>query len=304
MKKAKFTNETPKRLDSALAQYLNISRSQIEKIIALGAVLVNNSIATKKTLVSKNDKVEYDEKLLNIKKTKIKPGKINLEIIFEDKDVLVINKPSGLLIHQTESSQETTLFDLLCKKIRGFANIGDNPLRGGIVHRLDKMTSGILIVAKNTKAFEHLKVQFKSRGVQKKYSTLVHGVMDKKQDTITLSIERSKTTGRMAAKPISQGGKEAITHYTVIKQYPHHALLDVIIETGRTNQIRAHMFAIRHPIVGDKLYKQKNQKLMDIGRIFLHAQELSITLPSNEQKTFYAKLPAELEEVLKIIPKI
>ncbi|MCG2687802.1 RluA family pseudouridine synthase [Candidatus Parcubacteria bacterium] len=304
MKTAKLTNSTPQRLDSTLAGLLGISRARMEKIIKQGNILVNKSPATKKTMVTKDDKVEYDPKLISVKKPKIEKKKINLEILYEDKDVMVVNKPAGLLIHQTESSNETTLFDLLEKKIKHFSKIGDNPLRGGIVHRLDKMTSGVLIVAKTQKAFEHLKAQFKNRAVQKKYSTLVHGTMDKKHDTIALSIERSKTTGRMAAKPVSQGGKEAITHYTVAKQYPHHALLDVMIETGRTNQIRAHMFAIKHPVVGDKLYKQKFQKLLDIGRTFLHARELTITLPNGQRETFSAPLPDELEQVLKMIPKI
>lgn len=304
MKTAKLTNTEPLRLDSALSPILGISRSQTQKIIERGGVFINKEPATKKSLVSYHDRVEYDPKLVNVKKPKIIAKKIDLDILYEDSDVMVVNKPAGLLIHETETSNETTLFDLLCKKIRRFEKIGDNTMRGGIVHRLDKMTSGVLIVAKNKKAFEHLKEQFKNRDVQKMYSTLVHGTMEKTNDTIDLSIDRSKKTGRMAARPISQGGKTAITKYTVVKQYPHHALLDVIIETGRTNQIRAHMFAIGHPIVGDQLYKQKFQKLLDIGRTFLHARELTITLPNGKRETFSAPLPDELEHVLKTIPKI
>jgi len=182
--------------------------------------------------------------------------------------------------------------------------VGDDEKRAGIVHRLDKFTSGVLITAKTQKAFEHLKAQFKERKTTKEYTALVHGTMPKPYDTITLTIGRSKSTGKMAARPESQGGKSAITHYEVVDQFPHHALLNVKIETGRTNQIRAHMFAIKHPIVGDPLYKQRDQKLMNIDRIFLHSRELTITLPSGETKTFTAPIPKKLKEVLKSIPKL
>jgi len=282
---------------------LDLSRSKLTKMIEKGEVLVDGKTANKKTQVSRENKIEY-----HIEKPKIKLFKkqktVELDIIYEDKDVLVVNKPAGLLVHPTEISTDTTLRDALVARNRKVKKVGDDEKRAGIVHRLDKFTSGVLITAKTQKAFEHLKAQFKERKTTKEYTALVHGTMPKPYDTITLTIGRSKSTGKMAARPESQGGKSAITHYEVVDQFPHHALLNVKIETGRTNQIRAHMFAIKHPIVGDPLYKQRDQKLMNIDRIFLHSRELTITLPSGETKTFTAPIPKKLKEVLKSIPKL
>lgn len=304
MKKIKIKNTEPKRLDSVLAEVLKVSRSNVQKAIKKGLVLVNDEKVINNTLITNQDSVTYDPVLTHPVKPKIIEKNIDLDVIYEDDDVIVVNKPAGLLVHPTDTSAETTLFDLLKKRVKKFEKIGDNPLRGGIVHRLDKMVSGILIVAKNQNAFEHLKEQFKERHAQKMYTALVHGTMDRKQGSIDLSIERSKATGRMAARPASQGGKTALTHYSVLEQFPHHALLDIKIDTGRTHQIRTHLFAISHPIVGDPLYKQRNLKLMEIGRIFLHSRELTITLPSGEKMTFEATLPKELKKVLEEIPKL
>ncbi len=303
MKTLKLKNEAPERLDKVIAELLDLSRSKIVKMIEKGDILVDDEKANKKTLVSIENKIKYHiEKPKRQLFKKQKP--VELDVIFEDDDVLVVNKQAGLLVHPTEISTDTTLRDALVARNRKVKKVGDDERRAGIVHRLDKFTSGVLITAKTQEAFEHLKQQFKDRKTTKKYTALVHGTMPKPHDTITLPIARSKQTGKMAARPESQGGKSAITHYDVIEQFPHHALLDVRIETGRTNQIRAHMFAIKHPIVGDPLYKQRDQKLMNIDRIFLHARELTITIPSGEKKTFTAPLPDKLEEVLKSIPKI
>ncbi|MBU0613711.1 RluA family pseudouridine synthase, partial [Patescibacteria group bacterium] len=254
-------------------------------------------------LVNDEMEISYDPSFLE-KQTE-KTGEIqNLNIIFEDEDVIVINKPSGLLVHETDTSSEHTLVDNLVNYLPSIASVGDDPKRPGIVHRLDKAASGVLIVAKNQAAFEHLKNQFKEKLTEKYYTVLVEGQMSKDHDTITLPISRSKIHGRMAAKPESQGGKVAITHYDVKTAYPHHTLLDVKIDTGRTHQIRAHMFAIGNPVVGDTLYRQKGMKIMDIGRLFLHASRLVITLPSGVKETFEAPLPEKLQIVLDSIPKI
>lgn len=303
MKNLKLKNEAPERLDKVLAELLDVSRSKIVKMIEAGDVLVDGEKATKKTPVSSENKIQY-----HIEKPKReffkKQATVELDVIYEDDDVLVVNKPAGLLVHPTEISTDTTLKDALVARNRKVKKVGEDENRAGIVHRLDKFTSGVLITAKTQKGYDHLKAQFKERKTTKNYTALVHGKMPRPHDTITLPIARAKSTGKMAARPESQGGKSAITNYDVTEQFPHHALLDVNIETGRTNQIRAHMFAIKHPIVGDPLYKQRDQKLMNIDRIFLHARELTITLPNGEEKTFTAPLPAELEDVLKSIPRI
>ncbi len=303
MKSLKLKTGATVRLDVGVATALNISRTKAQKAIKTGIVLVDDEERTPHFLVNDEMSITYNPKFF-IKDTK-KSGEIqNLDIIFENENLIAINKQAGLLVHETETSQEHTLVDSLLEYFPKIKDVGDDKKRPGIVHRLDKAASGIMVIAKNQITFNHLKKQFQERQTKKQYVALVEGEMSKDHDTITLPISRSKVHGRMAAKPESQGGKEAITHYTVKTQYPHHALLDIEIETGRTHQIRAHMFAIGHPIVGDNLYRQKGIKIMDIGRIFLHAKKLTIEIPSGEIKTFEAPLSKELEEVLKSIPKL
>lgn len=302
MKRIELTNEHPDRLDKVLSDILDASRAKIQRAIKDGSILVNGEQVATKHLVSQEDDIQADMSAFETKKSEHPAPK--LDILYEDDDVIVVNKPAGLIVHETETSDEPTLVDGLIAHDPAIASVGDKAERAGLVHRLDKAASGVIIAAKNQAAFDHLKKQFKNRLVKKTYSVLVHGKMEDDTGTITLPISRAKSTGRMAAKPESQGGKPAITHYDVIEQFPHHALLDVVIETGRTHQIRAHFFALGHPVAGDTLYKQKSQKLMEMGRLFLHARELTIMLPSGEEKTFTAPLPEELQEVLKDIPKI
>lgn len=299
----KFSTEKPERLDKIVTNFLPISRSQIQKAIKAGQILVDGKIQPAKFLVDESREITFEDTLVKPKKVfAFLP--VKLDILYEDNDVMVINKPAGLLVHETETDSEPTLVDALIAHDPAIEDVGDKRERAGLVHRLDKATSGVLIVAKTQTAFEHLKTQFKNRKTIKHYTALVVGIMEKPHDTINFPIGRSKITGRMAARPTSQEGRVAITHYDVIEQFPHHALLNVKIDTGRTHQIRAHMFAIGHPVVGDTLYRQKGKTPMDIGRLFLHARELIIELPSGERKTFTVPLPKELEKVLNDIPKL
>lgn len=302
MKKVIVPENLNGRLDKTLAELVDISRSQIEKAAKAGLILVNGEIANKKVLLNIGDEIEIDDSVFEKRERDKTPPKLN--IIFENEDVLVINKPANLLVHDAPGNMDPTLVDGLLAYYPDLVEVGENKMRPGIVHRLDKHASGVLIVAKNNRAFKYLKDQFKNRQTEKKYIVLVEGVMDQPNETVNLSIERSKTHGRMAAKPVEQGGREAITHYDVVKQYSHHALLDVKIETGRTHQIRVHMFALGHPVVGDTLYRNRKVPVRDIGRLFLHAKELTITLPDGERMTFTSPLPAELAKVLEDIPKI
>lgn len=300
MKTFTATNEEADRLDRIAAELSGLTRSQVQKAVKAGLVLLNEEAAPVKALVESGDVISFDDSLFEVVERDKTPRPLN--IIYEDADVIVINKPAGLLVHDAPGNTDSVLTDSLLAHHPAIAEVGD-PHRPGIVHRLDKDTSGILIVAKTPAAYGWLKGQFMERETVKKYTTLVMGVLDKLHDTINFTISRSKSHGRMAAKPPSQGGKEAITHYTVIKQYTHHTLCDVTIETGRTHQIRVHFFALNHPVVGDTLYRVRGQKLRDIGRLFLHARELTITLPSQERMTFEAELPQELEAVLEDVAK-
>jgi 23S rRNA pseudouridine1911/1915/1917 synthase len=287
------------RLDKVLSGLLDFSRAKIQKAILSGAILVNDVKEPTKYKVQPSDKITLDPVFFAERTDPIDPPP-PLDIIYEDGDVFVINKPSKLLVHKTESSHEPTVADAAVLRDAAIADVGDHPDRPGIVHRLDKLASGVMIIARNQASFLHLKDQFKERKTEKHYSVLVHGKMSESHGTINLPITRGKSSGRMAAKPISQGGKEAITHYNVEVEYQQYSLLDVQIETGRTHQIRAHMFSQDHPVVGDMLYKQRGTKEKDIGgRFFLHAKSLRIELPSGEEKTFEAPLPDELTSVLE-----
>jgi 23S rRNA pseudouridine1911/1915/1917 synthase len=300
MKTISIPNTEPLRLDKALTEVLDITRSQIQILIKDGRIYVDGEAANARLRVTSENVIEMDEK--EVVKEKDFDNLAPLDIVYEDDDVIVVNKPSRLIVHEADDPYELTLVDALLRERPGIKGVGEDEKRPGIVHRLDRHASGILIVAKTQDAFIALKKEFKARTVKKKYVALVHGVMPKDHDTINLTIARSQAHARMAAKPPEQGGRDAITHYDVRNQYPYHALLDVVIETGRTHQIRVHLFALGHPIVGDHLYKSKVFKPMVLGRIFLFAKELALTLPSGEEKTFKIPMPAELKSVLNRIP--
>lgn len=297
MKTIEIPGIEPKRLDIALAEVLELSRSKAQKIISDGRVLVNGTEANAHELVSSASKVEIADPKAPIVDPNAKPP-APLNILYEDADVLVVNKPAGLLVHPTTASTEPTLLDLLRAHVPGLDAVGDDKARAGIVHRLDKLASGVVIVAKTPEAFVHLKAQFAQRLTEKRYTALVMGNVIDDSGTITFPIARSQSNARMAARPSSQEGKDAITHFDVLHRYANATLLDVRIETGRTHQIRVHFFALGHPVAGDDLYTIRGIKQIPLGRLFLHARALTIDLPSGERKTFEAPLPSELELAL------
>ena len=245
------------------------------------------------------------------------------EIIFEDKNYLVINKPAGLAVHAGGNLKEKTLADFLIERYPKIKEVGDDPIRPGIVHRLDKDVSGLMVIALTNKSFENLKEQFKTREINKNYLALVYGKVSKENDIINFPIKRSRDGYKMAALPLNteelltrhtpknrdQGNiagvfssKEAITEFKIIKRLINYTYLDVKIKTGRTHQIRVHFFAYGHPLVGDTLYntkktKFKNQKL-NLGRVFLVAYKLSFMDLNGEKKEFKIGLPKELETFL------
>lgn len=303
MKTISLENEAPERLDKALVAVSGGSRAAIQSLIKAGRIFVNGNRGTMHKKVTKIDIITIEEPPAEEKKKKVKPP--TLDILYEDSDVVVVNKPAGLLTHPASQTTEPTLVDALVAHDKKIAKVGDDKNRSGIVHRLDRDASGVLIVAKTNAAFAHLKKQFQDRLTKKIYSVLVHGVTAKDHDTITLLLGRSGSRkGRMAARPASQNeGREAITHYDVVERYPHLTLLSVRIETGRTHQIRSHLFAIGHGVVGDRLYAHRGVKPGKIDRLFLHAKELTITLPNGEEKTFTAPLPKTLTDFLATLKK-
>ena len=234
-----------------------------------------------------------------------------LKIVFENQDIIVINKPANLTVHPvkklngtspTKPEQDNTLVNQLLAYYPEIKDVGEDSLRPGIIHRLDKDTSGLIIIAKNNKAFEYLKKQFQERKVIKRYLALVHGKVKDEKGTITKSISLSKKDHLKRSALLDEKSKPAWTEYQVKKYFNNYTLLEVAPKTGRTHQIRIHLASIGHPITGDKQYKFKRQiNPKNLNRQFLHASYLKFKLPNGKIAEFKSKLPQDLEKVLESI---
>lgn len=292
------------RLDKFLTAELKISRSKIQKLIKAGKITLNGGKVTPHFFLRTDDEININAKDIKVetKSKELKPNKkMKYKIVFEDDNILVIDKPAGLLVHPTDKMENDTLVNGLLAYYPKLKKIGEDPIRPGIVHRLDKDVSGLMLVCKTQKAFEYFKKQFQERKVKKIYTALVHNPMERMEGTIDLPLERSEK-GKMLVKSKEQGGKEAITKYTVIKQFQNFSLLEVQILTGRTHQIRTHLNFLNHPIVGDKLYQQKKVKAsVELDRPFLHSTKLGFKNLDGKYLEFESKLPLKLSKILKNI---
>ena len=303
------------RLDLCLARRYTLTRAQAQKLIREGLVLVNGARPKKNgEQVGSEDTIEIKESDARKEKEKSRQKKEKLffavEVVAETKEYLVINKPAGMLAHPTMANETGTVTDWLMARAGSISNVGQSD-RPGLVHRLDKEASGLMVVAKNKEMYENLKRQFQSRTVEKEYEVLVYGKVRAEHDNIIFAIDRG-AAGRMAARPQTnmlrvetaakaQAGKEARTEFFVEKRFGRFTLLRVRIHTGRTHQIRVHMFAYGHPVVGDTLYVQKNlikQREKDFHRLFLHAARLAFTDARGERVRYEAALPKELRQFL------
>jgi 23S rRNA pseudouridine1911/1915/1917 synthase len=228
---------------------------------------------------------------------------MTIKVIYENDDLLVIDKLAGIIVFLEESSgtsKISTLIELLLEKYPDLKNVGEAP-RYGIVHRLDKDTSGILLVAKTPEALIFLQKQFKNREVEKKYTALATGVIKSDTGVIRTFMGRSPADPRKQ-KALKTGEREAITEYRVIQRFAQYTLLEVSMKTGRKHQIRCHLAHIHHPIAGDKLYGFKDSPTPEgLNRQFLHASYMKIRLPNDPDKQLYSILPEDLKKVLEII---
>lgn len=293
-----FLEEAPQRVDIFLtSSFPDFSRSQIQRLIAEGLVLINGILPRKAgQLLDKGDQIDISfpppEPLDLI------PEKIPLDVIFEDKNVLVVNKPAGMVVHPSAGHSSGTLVHAVLSLLPDLEGIGGKQ-RPGIVHRLDKDTSGIILIAKNQPSHIWLQRQFKSRDIEKIYFALVDGRPETVKGKIIAPIYRDKSNRQKMAVAPAGKGKYAETEYQIDKEFQKHSLLRIHPITGRTHQIRVHLASIHLPIVGDKIYGLKNPSLQ-IGRHFLHASEMSIRLPGAKGKTkFSAEIPAELKVILE-----
>lgn len=305
------------RLDIFLSENLSITRSQAKKMFDYGVVFVNGVIPIKAGYkVQMGDVIEIkqveDSKNQIADGDNIQDSRFKIKVIEENRDYLVVSKPAGMLVHPTMAHESDTLVNWLLKEYPETKNVGESKVRPGIVHRLDREASGVMVVARSQKMFEHLKQQFKDREVEKEYKVLVYGNLEKEHDIIDFDIDRGND-GRMVSRPKidklklknvgkDQPGKVALTEYWVEERYIRFNLLNVKIHTGRTHQIRVHMFACGHPVFGDTLYI--NKKLIKksdahLGRLFLHAEKLCFTDLKGEKKCFTSVMPDKLKKHLK-----
>jgi 23S rRNA pseudouridine1911/1915/1917 synthase len=288
------------RLDKVIAEnFEEISRNNIQKLIQQNRVTVNDKIEKSSYKVSLNDKIIIKE--IQLEEAKIEPQEIPLDIIYEDKDIIVINKPKGLVVHPANGNPDNTLVNAImsiCKD--SLSGIGGE-IRPGIVHRLDKDTSGIIIVAKNDKAHINLSEQIKNRQIKKTYIALVRGTIKEKSATIDMPIARSTKDRKKMA--VDKKGKNAITHFKIEKRYDKYTLLEIDIETGRTHQIRVHMSEIGYPIVGDTVYSNGKNEFGITGQC-LHAKKLKFKHPiTQEEMLLQAPLPQYFQDILKQLEK-
>jgi 23S rRNA pseudouridine1911/1915/1917 synthase len=283
------------RLDIFLSKKIpGLTRSQLKKIIGQGGVLVRGGIRRAGYKLRAGDPIQIDYEIPGPEH--LVPQDIPLKIIFQDAAIIVLDKPSGLVVHPGAGNQEGTLANALIYHFPEIAAVGPSD-RPGIVHRLDKETSGVMVVARSAEAYESLLRQFKRRDVWKTYLGLAYGRVTASQGKISWPIGRHTTNGkRISVK--SRHPKKAETFFEVMATFKDTTLLEIRPVTGRTHQIRVHLAAAGHPIVGDKLYGRKKQALK-VPRLFLHAQTISFLHPeTGERLEFTSEPPAELEALL------
>lgn len=285
------------RLDLYIATKDNdLSRATIQRLLEEKNISVNGQIKKSSYKVKCNDIIEIN--MPEVKESKIEAQDIQVEIVYEDQDIIVVNKPKGLVVHPANGNLDGTLVNAImniCKD--SLSGIGGEK-RPGIVHRLDKDTSGLLIIAKNDKAHLNMSEQIKDRKVNKKYIALVRGIIKEDEATINMPIARSKKDRKKMA--VDKNGKEAITHFKVLKRYDKYTLLDVKIDTGRTHQIRVHMAEIGHPVIGDEVYSNGKNEFNVKGQM-LHAKSLDFKHPiTGEKMHLEAELPEYFKNVLRI----
>ncbi len=304
MKKIAITGkQVGQRLDMVLAAKLKLSRSQIQKMIKAGEISVSGKSSSAHRLLKTGEYIEINTPAKAKVSAKVLTPLPEIPIVKETPEYIVINKPAGLLMHGTERDGRVSVVDWLLNKYPKVAKVGEDPNRPGIVHRLDKDVSGLVVLAKTQDSFDNLKKQFQNRTIKKRYRALVYGEVIPAEGEIRFRLSRSAKGYRMAARPENQEGKSAITEFSIEKRFHNYTLLSLLIKTGRTHQIRAHCAAYNHPVVGDDLYGTNKDKIankkLKLGRVFLAATDLTFTDTKGERQEFSIDLPKGLEKFLE-----
>ena len=287
--------EKGKRLDTYISSVdTDITRTSAQRLIEDGNILVNGKNAKVSYKIQENDKVSVE--IPEPKQIELKAQDIPIEIVYEDSDIIVVNKPKGMVVHPANGNPDGTLVNAImaiCKD--SLSGIGGE-IRPGIVHRIDKDTSGLLIVAKNDNSHVKMSEQIKNHEVKKTYIALVRGVFKENEATIDMPIGRSTSDRKKMA--VNKNGKDAITHIKVLKRFDKYTLLQVNIETGRTHQIRVHLSHIGYPIVGDYTYSNGKNEFDVVGQC-LHAQKLEFKHPiTQKDMCLEAELPQYFKDIL------
>ncbi len=293
-------NEKGARLDSYIAsKKKELSRTNVQRLIENGNILVNNNTQKISYKVLPGDEISIV--VPKPKEIELKPQDIPIDIVYEDSSIIVVNKPKGLVVHPAVGNPDGTLVNAImniCKD--SLSGIGGE-IRPGIVHRLDKDTTGLLIIAKNDKAHINLSEQIKNREVKKIYIALVRGIVPENEATINMPIGRSTKDRKKMA--VVKNGKEAVTHFEVLNRFKNYTLLEIKIDTGRTHQIRVHMSEIGYPVVGDMVYSNGKNEFGVEGQM-LHAKSLDFKHPiTGKQMHLEAEMPKYFKEIIEKLEK-
>ncbi|MGM9890045.1 MAG: RluA family pseudouridine synthase [Floccifex porci] len=287
-------NQEHQRLDKAVALFLDVSRKRVKDLLDDNHIFVNGKSAKASYTTVLNDRITIE--IPEDENTEVLPENIPLDIVYEDSDLIVINKPKGMVVHPAPGHYSGTLVNALlyhCKDLSGINGVN----RPGIVHRIDKDTSGLLVVCKNDKAHKAISEQLANKTCHRQYVCIVHHPFSHEYGTIHAPIGRSEKD-RKKMEVTSKNSKDAITHFTVLKNFREYAYVQCQLETGRTHQIRVHMQYIGHPIAGDPTYGYR--KTLETNGQLLHANKLEFIHPTlNEKMTFEIGLEKEFEQVLK-----
>lgn len=284
-------NEENIRLDQYLSKELDLSRSKIQKLIKKDLIKVNSAVKNNSYLVQLNDVIEIQEE--QKEELNIDCSNIDIDVVYEDEYLLIVNKQSGLVVHPSVGHHNDTLVNALMNKFK-LSNIDSD--RPGIVHRIDKDTSGLMIVAKDNKTHELLADMIKNKKVERIYWALVEGVINHDTGTIDAPIGRD-VNNRQKMSVTDKFSKDAITHFRVLKRFRDKTLVECRLETGRTHQIRVHFNYINHPVVGDPVYGRKNN-VSEFGQ-YLHSKSIKFVHPiTNKEIYIQSELPKEFKEIL------
>ena len=293
------------RLDTFLASHIEgWSRARLQRLIEVADVLVNGRVVKSSYKLRLNDEIEVE--LTPPPSTSFAPENIPLDVVYEDDELIVVNKPAGIVVHPAAGVMSGTLANALAFHFQQLSTSG-GVVRPGIVHRLDKGTSGLMVVAKTEAAHEDLADQFRDREIFKSYVALVHGQVEKRTGQIDQPIARDR--GNRTRMAVVRGGRPSLSIYRVRKRFERFTLLNVELKTGRTHQIRVHLAWLKHPVVGDEAYgtgrdktipdHQLRSAIANLGRQFLHAEQLGFRHPkTKEEMRFTVSIPPELQAVL------